>query len=136
MRASLKFPPVSFNAVQIQSIGRGFATIIDRFEMIIYACAIMPDHVHVVFGRHDAIVEYLVGVLKRAASRQLNAEGLHPLRGYARSNGQTPSPWTDGGWVRYLNTPDEVIDAIGYVNDNPLKIRMPRQSWDFVRAFR
>jgi hypothetical protein len=38
--------------------------------------------------------------------------------------------------VRYLNTPDEVIDAIGYVNDNPLKIRMPRQIWDFVRAFR
>src|SRR5205085_3300473 len=63
MRGALKFPAVSFTAKQIDAIGRGFSSIVDRFSMILFACAIMPDHVHVVFGRHEATVEYLVGVL-------------------------------------------------------------------------
>lgn len=95
----------------------------------------MPDHVHLVMGRHPEPAENLVAYLKRAATRQLNREGLHPLRDHRRENGATPSPWVEGGWVRYLNDREAVIDASDYVRRNPLKRGLKKQNWTFVSPF-
>ncbi len=40
--------------------------------------------------------------------------------------------WTKGGWKVFLNTPEEVWPRIRYVESNPLKEGLPRQSWPFV----
>src|SRR5687767_7551129 len=71
MRAALKYPTVRFDPKQVDSVARGFASVVKQLHINLLACAIMPDHVHVVTQRHRATIEYVVGILKRAATRQL-----------------------------------------------------------------
>ena len=70
--------------------------------------------------------------MRRAGPRKLNEFDIHPLRAYQKRNGSIPSPWVEGGWNRYLNTPQEIREAINYVEDNPLKVGLPKQSHPFV----
>ena len=88
-RGSLLYPPVRFNGLQARAVARGFASIVERIGLVVYACSIMPDHVHLVFARHPATVEEIVGFLKRAATRELTREGLHPLAQYRRRGAQS-----------------------------------------------
>ena len=131
-KRSLQYPLVKFNGLQARAVGRGFARAVEQFEMTTLACAIMPDHVHLVAGQHARDAEYLAGVLKRAATRQLASEGLHPLADCRRGSGRVPSPWVAKAWTKYLNTPDEVRRAIRYVEANPIKSGLPPQTWSFV----
>ena len=100
-----------------------------------YACSIMPDHVHFVMGRYRSATEFVAGFLKRAATRRLSEEGIHPLQNYRQANGRVPSPWVVGGWFVYLNSPADVHGRIRYVEENPTKARLPRQRWPFVRPY-
>ena len=50
------------------AVAYGFAEIIHRLKMIVYAAAIMPDHVHLVVARQEMYAERIAGYLKRAAS--------------------------------------------------------------------
>jgi hypothetical protein len=43
--------------------------------------------------------------------------------------------WTRGGWKVFLDHPDEVRRPVRYVEDNPVKMRLPRQSWGWVKAY-
>ena len=43
--------------------------------------------------------------------------------------------WTAGGWKRFLGSPDAVRGAIRYIEANPTKIGLPRQSWPFVKNY-
>jgi len=134
-KAALEYPAVTFNERQRDCVARGFAQIISIVHIIMYACAIMPDHVHVVVARHDKDIESLVGFLKRAASRGLSAEGLHPLVGYINRSGRVPSAWADGGWNHFIDDPIDIPDAIDYVEKNPERIGLPRQYWSFVAPY-
>ena len=134
-RETLLYPPVRFNGLQARAVARGFASIVERIGLVVYACSIMPDHVHLVFARHPATVEEIVGFLKRAATRELTREGLHPLAEYRRARGTVPTPWVIGGWNRYLNRAPEIADATDYVEKNPEKLGFKRQSWSFVLPF-
>ncbi len=94
--------------------------------------AILPEHVHLVAGIHPLDGKTLIGFLKRAATRQLIAEELHPLAQYRQTNGQLPSPWTAGGWVVYLDTEEQVRQRIHYVEENPARAGLRFQRWPFV----
>jgi hypothetical protein len=44
--------------------------------------------------------------------------------------------WTEGvGWKVFLDHPDEVRRTIPYIEDNPLPLREPPQSWPFVTPY-
>ena len=47
----------------------------------------------------------------------------------------TEGGFAQGGWKVYLNTPEDIVRCIGYVEDNPRKEGKPRQRWTFVRPF-
>ena len=83
---ALKFPPVRLIGIQALAVSRGFHKVVTDTLLQIYACAIMPDHVHLVFGTHFRTAESLVNQLKSCATKQLTAEGLHPFSGQH-------SPW-------------------------------------------
>ncbi|MCI0363743.1 MAG: transposase, partial [Phycisphaerales bacterium] len=101
----------------------------------VHACSIMPDHVHLVVCRGARIIEQIAGHLKSFATRQLNDEGIHPLANF-RKNGETPSIWARGTrWTRYLNSIDDMVRSIKYVEDNPAKDGLPRQHWNFVTPY-
>jgi REP element-mobilizing transposase RayT len=116
-------------------IGGAFGQAAADLGLDVFACSIMPDHVHLVIGRYRNNIEYVEGFLKRAATRRLNENNIHPLQGCRQANGRTPSPWVVGGWFVYLNSPSEVLGRIQYVEGNPIKVGLPSQSWPFVRPY-
>jgi REP element-mobilizing transposase RayT len=134
-RSVLRYPAVHFNGIQARAIGRGFARSVEASGFTIWACSILPEHVHLVLGRQRFKVEQTVRLLKGAATKQLNVEDLHPLKGYVTSRGDTPTPWADRKWKVYLDSEEAIENAIRYVEENPLKEGLSRQPWPFVRRF-
>lgn len=135
MKLRLQYPAVRFSGQQARAVARGFADIIHRLRMVFYATAIMPDHVHVVAARQEMYAETIAAHLKRAASRQLRRENLHPFADYPAPRGRLSSPWEAKGWKVFLHTPDEIELAVQYVNDNPVEAGLPRQNWSWIRLY-
>lgn len=135
MQASLMFPVVRFTGLQARAVARGFALQIEKSGYAVYACAILEDHAHLVVGRHHYDVVQVVNLLKGAASRQLQVEGIHPMRDYPREDGSLPSPWAGKCWKVYLDDEEDVRRAICYTDDNPVKQRKRPQEWSFVAPF-
>jgi REP element-mobilizing transposase RayT len=106
-KSALKYPPVRLSGVQARAVARGIATIIPKIKLVVHACAIMPDHVHLVVRRHHLNGDEHLECLKRATTRGLNNEGLHPMAAFARANGRIPSPWAAQGWKVMLHRPGD-----------------------------
>ncbi len=134
-KEALKLPPVHFSGIQARAIGQAFGVCAARGGVSIYACSVLPEHVHLVIGRHTCKVEWIVNLLKGEATRKLRDDGLHPFVVNATSQGKVPSCWGRKLWKVFLNTPEDVLRAIRYVEDNPLKEHRPRQRWTFVREY-
>jgi REP element-mobilizing transposase RayT len=123
-KQSLAYAPVRFTGVQARAVGRGFGSYVERGGIKIRACSILPQHAHFVIARHKFDVEQVVNQLKGYATRQLDAESLHP---------KCPSCWGRGLWKVFLNSPEAVARSMKYVEQNPLKEGLPIQHWPFVR---
>lgn len=151
-KEELTYPAVKFTPAQVDCIARGIAEICEKMGLVLYALAVMPNHVHIVAPRQAYKAEELCGIYKRAASRQLRKEGLHPLDRYAQPQSlarsptsgaasapspsdRLPSPWAELGWKIYLHAADEILHAIRYVERNPIVARLPEQKWDFVTPY-
>ena len=131
-KEALARPPVSFNGIQARAIGRGFTRRAQRSGYEIYACSILPEHVHLVIGRHRYSVEKVTELLKGAASERLADEGLHPFQDVFYRNGRRPTPWARKLWKVFLFNHADILRSLRYVEENPLKEGKPRQSWPFV----
>ena len=95
----------------------------------------MPQHVHMVVPRHRYSIEQVANLLKGQATRELSEQGLHPLADQPYENGKIPSPWARKPWSKFLTYNHEIVRAIRYVEDNPLKEGKRRQRWAFVTPF-
>jgi REP element-mobilizing transposase RayT len=126
---------VRFTGTQARAIGRGFAAFVHKSGLLVWSCSILPEHAHLVVSRHRYDVRQVAGLLKGEATRQLMAEGLHPLSEKQDRRGRPPSPWAARSWAVYLDSPQDVRRAIAYVEDNPVKEGLPPQKWSFVRPF-
>jgi REP element-mobilizing transposase RayT len=131
---ALQYPSVHFNGVQARAVGRGFANAVRKSGFTIWACSILPEHVHLVIARHTYKVEQIGNLLKGEATKSLVAESLHPLAAYRRGI-KTPSPWAAKQWKVYLDSEEAIEAAIAYVEANPEKEGKPRQTWPFVAPF-
>jgi REP element-mobilizing transposase RayT len=134
-KASLMYPVVTFSGMQALAIASGFADGVRRSGYQIQACAILPDHAHLVIGRHSYQIEQVTNRLKGAATRELGVRGLHPLQGHMTKNGSTPSPWAEGLWKVFLDSSEDVERAIDYVELNPTKENKRQQKWPFVMPY-
>lgn len=134
-KKALKYPAVSFNGLQARAIGRGFGDCVRRVKLTVWACAILPEHAHLVIARHRYFVEQIANLLKGAATRSLVAEDLHPLADFPMRTGRMPKAWARGQWSVFLENERDVRRATGYVEENPLKEGKPRQRWSFVTPF-
>lgn len=81
-KQALKYPPVRFTGLQARAVARGFARYVQRTKLAVWACAILPDHVHLVTGMPGMKIEQLVIQLKGEATHELEREGIHPLARY------------------------------------------------------
>jgi REP element-mobilizing transposase RayT len=135
-KLALTYPPVILDGLQARAVGSGFAEMVLKSGYIIYACTILPDHGHLVVGRHRYDFMQMINLLKGAASRRLQAEGIHPLRNFPQPDGSLPSPWAGKGWKVYIDNVGHMKAAIDYVERNPEKEGKPRQKWNFVAPYR
>ncbi len=85
--------PIRFTGVQARAIGHGIADVTSRYALPVYVAAVMPDHVHLVFARKAVHAETWVGYFKRAATKAMVAEKLHPFAGDRRPDGSLPTVW-------------------------------------------
>ena len=84
--------------------------------------------------RHERHVEQIVGHLKTRASQRLAADGRHPFDEGTSGDGKARhTPWVEGCWKVFLNSPRAIERAVDYVEKNPMKEGKPRQHWSFVR---
>ncbi len=133
-RRTFKYPAVEFTGEQARAVGRGFAAAAAVHGLTIWACSILPYHVHLVIARHWHKVEQVVRLLKGKATKQLRKEDIHPLRDYCRTD-QTITPWADRKWKVFLDSDEAIENAIRYVEENPEKEGKPRQHWSFVKPY-
>ena len=129
---ALSYPPVILNEKQSLSVAKGFAFRAIHSNIRIHACAIMPDHVHMVIANDGRRIEMISNQLKGAATRQFKTDGLHPLSQYKDKDGNTPSPWAVGQWKVYITNEKQFDNTIRYVQQNPVKAGLKHQQWNFV----
>ena len=125
--AILKFPLLAFDEAARATIAEAFAEVITEERYTCYACAIMPDHVHVLIRKHKHTIEEIAKKLKDGSRLRLGATG--------QRDGDHPT-WTGGdGWSVFLDHPAAVRRTIPYIEQNPEKIGLPKQRWAFVKEY-
>jgi REP element-mobilizing transposase RayT len=130
-KQALVRPAVVLTGLQARAVGLGFADYFAKSKVPVWACAILPDHVHLVVGRPVMKIEQLVIQLKGAATESLIERGIHPFQEMKDNQGRTPKCFARGEWKVYLDPPD-VPRAVRYVDGNPEKEGKPRQRWSFI----
>ena len=125
-RQRLRHPLLTLNEPARDSAACGLASAIEQSTYTCYACAIMPDHVHIVIRKHKHQAEEMIENLQWLSRERLIGDG------YRQPSHPT---WTDGGWRRFLDRPQAVWDAIAYVESNPSELGLPKQHWPFVTPY-
>ena len=122
--AVLKYELVQFAQPDIHVIAEGFLECMTRNKYTCYACAIMPDHVHLLIRRHRDMGEEMTRALQEASRLALQkfAHGGHPI-------------WGGPGWKVFLETSGDIRRTIRYIRNNPVKQRMKPQEWTFVTPY-
>ena len=122
----LKYRVARFDLNEPQAIAEAFAETVDEHKYTCYACVIMPDHIHALIRKHKHTAEAMIENLQETSRLRLRTGGTrsadHPI-------------WGGPGWKVFLDHPDEIRRIIKYIQDNPLKWKLPRQRWPFVKPY-
>jgi REP element-mobilizing transposase RayT len=97
-KSALRYDPVHFTIAQMQCIARGFARAVAESGYVVFACSILPEHVHMVVQRHRNRGEQIIGHFKARATQQLLSEGIHPFQQRQAPEGSVPCAWGSRGW--------------------------------------
>jgi REP element-mobilizing transposase RayT len=122
----LKFSLLKFTREDVDTIACSFAECVRKHVYTCYACAIMPDHIHLLIRKHKKQAEDMIEDFQTASRLRLrNAERRtheHPV-------------WGGPGWKVFLEHPDDVRRTIRYIERNPVEWGLPQQSWEFVSPY-
>jgi REP element-mobilizing transposase RayT len=129
---ALKRPPVILTGVQALSVARGFSRAAESSNYKIHARAILPEHIHLVIGRHHYDVEQVVRRLKQFAGQELSKDGLHPFAKMPNRDGTIPSPFCARLWKCFIDSNEYAQAAVRYVETNPIKEGLKQQRWSLV----
>ena len=117
---------LTFSAEEVGAIAESFAEVVSQRKYTCYACAILPDHVHVLIRKHRDRAEEMIANLQEASRLRLRQRATrdpdHPV-------------WGGPGWKVFQDHPDDIRRTIRYINDNPAKLKLPGQRWAFVKDY-
>ena len=123
----VKHPTLTFDETARLLIGEAMTRVIEDERYTCWACAVMPDHVHIVIRKHKHQAEDMAENLIRSSRTRLIEAGQRAA---------THPTWLAGhGWKVFLDHPEEVRRTIRYVEQNPIKMGLPAQTWDFVKPY-
>jgi len=122
----LKFSLKELDLQEICAVADAFSEVVSEQRYTCYACAIMPDHVHLLIRKHKHKAEEMIQEFQHLSRLRLRNSGVvgpdHPV-------------WGGPGWKVFLDHPDAVRRTIRYIEENPVKWRLPRQQWTFVKPY-
>ncbi len=121
----LKFDLLALTPEEIQGVAAAFGQCMARQRYTCYACAVLPDHVHVLIRKHKRAAEQIIADLQDASRVELQRSGHRPGH----------PVWGGPGWKVFQYQPDDIRRTIRYINENPMKMGLPEQHWDFVREY-
>jgi hypothetical protein len=82
-REVLKHPLLTFDNEGVNLIATAFAEVINQRRYTCYACAVMPDHVHMLIRKHRDHAEDMIANLHCESARKLIGAGrrdeTHPV---------------------------------------------------------
>ena len=120
---ALQHELLCFGPDEIALVAESFQGTVARERYTCYACAIMPDHVHILIRKHKHQAEEMISHLQNDSRLRLREAGartpVHPV-------------WGGPGWKVFLDHPDDIWRTSRYIDGNPAKLRMPPQHWPFV----
>jgi REP element-mobilizing transposase RayT len=122
----LKFPLLTFAPEEVAAIATAFAEVISSMRYTCYACAIMPDHVHLLVRKHKHLAEEMIQNFQDASRIAVRQAGLrhfdHPV-------------WGGPGWKVFLDSVPDIERTDRYVVLNPEKAKLRPQRWNFVTPY-
>ena len=129
IKKALKYPPVLFSEQQIEVVGNSFGETLRRKNVPAFACTVVADHAHLLFGYTHTHIDELVLSLKEAAVEDLLRHNLHPrsLDDYPERRTAAASAWSVGCWKVYINDPQQMQATIRYIENH-----RSSQHWNFV----
>src|SRR5437764_1201361 len=106
----LTHPVLPFDDDSIALVGKTIGEHIVEHRYTCYACAVMPDHVHLLIRRHRDKAEHMIEVLQERTRSTLIDAGrrlpTHPV-------------WTKGsGWKGFINTREQFKHTVAYIRRN------------------
>ena len=134
-KKSLNHFEIRFNGAQALAIAKGFKRAAREIDLRIYACSILPSHVHLVVAPSATHFQFVAARLKSYATRSLREQGIDPMVGRLDGSGDPHSPWGSKLWKVYINDEQHLRKAIHYVERNPSKEGKRVQRWSFVVPF-
>ena len=119
----LRFPLKKLDLHEIGVVGQGLGEAIAERRYTCYACAVMPDHVHLLIRKHRHQAEEMIENSQNASRLRLRTAGA-----------RTPDhpTWGGPGWRVFLDHPTVIRRTVRYIENNPVKWKLPRQRWPFV----
>jgi REP element-mobilizing transposase RayT len=132
-KRDLKFPEVFLSGVQAQELALGIGEAVSKYDFQLLAFAILEQHIHCVARSSSMQSEAIVKQMKRYAGNRLSRSGKNPLASFREeNNNRIPSVWARGFWKRYIDSEDQLLNTIRYVEQNPIKEGKRAQYWSFV----
>lgn len=122
-RKKLQHQLFTLSEDDVRELGDVFARVVEAEKYTCYACAIMPDHVHVLIRKHKDTSEQMIRKLQDASRLRLRDGSTFP---------PDHPVWGGPGWTVFEEHPDDIRRTIRYIEENPIKWHLPRQTWPFV----
>ena len=123
-RGILRHPLLRFDMNARRIIADAFSEVIAVEKYTCHACAVMPDHVHLLIRKHRDSSEEMIAKLKENSAAKLMEADFAPL---------DHPIWPAGpGWNVFLDHPRDIRRTIGYIEKNPLPLGEDVQRWCFV----
>ena len=115
-----------FDEERRKLVAQAFGQTVERFGYVIWACAVLRNHAHLVVKRHFHRHEVMWRTLAEGAASSLRVVADLPERHRV---------WGERPYSKFLYTQDDVRSRIDYVNANPSKEGLSRQNWEFVTEY-
>ncbi len=113
----LRHEPKEFSSDEFPLVAQALGEVIHEHGYTCYACAVMPDHVHMLVRRHRDKAEIMLEHFQaKSRTRIIDANLRAP----------THPVWGGPGWKVFLNSRERIEQVIEYIRKNPLKIGLPQ----------
>ena len=109
-----------------KAIAEAFAITISKAGYTCYACAILPDHAHICLRKHRDLAEAMSERLLQQSKQLMQERQLRPA---------DHPVWGGPGWKVFLDSTDDIWRTIRYIEENPVKAGLRKQSYSFVTPY-